>query len=1085
MTTLSGAILASALCLGVSAPAGGQLRTLELGAAGDYLGWSSMLPAADSESETRVGFRSQWTLGATLSAWFGHAVGIRANAMYARTSLIRSDDPFYESRPAEAFIDRDVRVLSASGDLVVRPLGAKPRRLLFLIPVVPYLALGAGVTWIDPIPGESCTDSPDSFCGTIFNADTSAYFLERGTVPTGLVAFGLEVPLHRNLGLRAEVGDRVMRSPLSRISTNGNGDPVRGDRVERIVHGAYARFGVRLFPGMYRPSPPSLTPASPVAVAPVTPVEPPRAPPEVSAPVGARIMAPDTASRPVAESASREKPDSVMTLLDVGARVDTIAPETVWATAAGAVQTGAAATTTAAAGSDGHYDVVLDVPNVSVDEITLEVNNLHAHVSLDAKVAKLVSLNVGADAGIDRVFLGIRGVQAEAYLKVDLDNVTKIVDRVLTTIDRNPEIISGLLSTLETTVETVGNVANTALQPGGVVSQVVETVGDVANTALQPGGVVSQAVQTVGDVATTALQPGGVVSQVVETVGDVATTTLQPGGVASQLVGTVGGTLQNLTTQGGLLSAEGLNALGQTVARTVDGTGRILERTLDRTGTLVGEQVLGNVLQLPILGQALGPTGQLLRTVQDVSGALIEVTLDAAGNVLGTRVLQQAGAAAVPLLNAPSPAPVPASGVTPPAVTPAAMTPAVTPAAVTPTALTPSAPVPMAPAQLSDAVEQGTKLLLVAVGVRPDGNIVQRVVDPAGTLFERLIDPISGQVLSKTPIGNILKLGLVNQRVDSIGNIVRVVQDVSGGLVELTMSQAGVLTRMRVVKLGSAILSAVTQPITSALGAANQLVNNSSAGSVLTSPPEEDAEEAPAPVSDSLPTLLLGQFLNERGRLVQRFVDVRGNITERYLNAAGQLIVKKRASNARRLPPLREYSTATGEFVRVVRDDLGALLELTFGRDGKLGQVRILARDPAAASQPVPRQTTTTARPPAVPPVTPVTPVTPLAAAAAPAPFAGPVAGVVLVIAQTANAAGQVVQRIVDTGGKIVERTIDASGNAIAQREVGSLLQLRLVSQIPQGDGRLLLIARDVTGTLLEITLGTDRRVQTVRKIAG
>ena len=163
-------------------------------------------------------------------------------------------------------------------------------------------------------------------------------------------------------------------------------------------------------------------------------------------------------------------------------------------------------------GTDGVYDVVLDVPNVSIEEIVLQVDGVRAHVSLDARVAKLVQLSVGADVGIERVHLGIRGVQAEAHLRVDLDNVATIVDRVLTTIDRNPEIVAGLLKTLETTVATVGSVANTALQPGGVVSDAVRTVGGVATTALQPGGVVSEALQTVGGVANTALQPGGVVS---------------------------------------------------------------------------------------------------------------------------------------------------------------------------------------------------------------------------------------------------------------------------------------------------------------------------------------------------------------------------------------------------------------------------------------------------------------------------------------------------------------------------------------------------------------------------------------------
>ena len=1124
MTTLSGAVLASALLLSFSANASAQLRRIELGAAADYLGWSSMVPSAVGEGrDDRIAFGTHWALGGTLSAWLGRWVALRANATYAKSSLVHSEDPFHEPQPREVFLDRDVRLLSASGELVFRPLGPRSRRLLFLLPVVPYVAIGAGATWIDPLFGQSCDESAGQLCGTVFTSDTGAYVLDRRTVPTGLVAFGLDVPMHRFLGLRAELGNRVMRSPLSHVSFDSNGDPVRGERVDRVVHGPYARLGVRLFPGTDR----TATRPPPDPVQPVTPVVPigvpADAPPQPSAPLEAKPLTPDPTARPVAPVLTRNEPageESVITLLDIGARVDTIPPEVVWTTSAGAVAGGAEATAAAATnGSNGHYDVVLDVPNVSVDEITLEVNNIHAHVSLDAKVAKLVSLNVGADAAIDRVFLGIRGVQAEAYLKVDLDNVTKIVDRVLTTIDRNPEIISGLLQTLETTVTTVGSVANTALQPGGVVSQVVETVGDVANTALQPGGVVSQVVETVGDVANTALQPGGVVSQVVETVGDVATTTLQPGGVASQLVGAVGGTLQNLTAEGGLLSAQGINALGQTISRTVDGTGRILERTLDQTGTLIGEQVLGNVLQLPILGQGMTATGQIVRTVQDLTGAIIEVTLDAANNVLGTRVLQQG--------------------------LPLGLTQAAAPAANVISVSGPPAPAPTPNWGLIDEVQepqgtqaqgtqaQGTQLLLVAIGVQPDGNIIQRVVDPAGTLVERVINPISGQVLSKTPIGEVLRLGLVRQAVDSAGNMLRVVQDVSGGLVELTLNQ-GILTRMRVVKLGSAIVSGLVPneppsrspvpvatnsgvpvatnsgvPVATNAGvpvATNSgvpvamssgvpvitsspgpVATNSPVGTLIAPLPDDDIEKAAPAAVDSVPTLLLGQFLNERGRLVQRFVDVKGNITERYLNAAGQLVVNKRAANARRLPVLREYSTSAGHFVRVVRDELGALLELTFRQDGKLAQVRVLARQPPGAAPAVAR-TASAARSNGVSPVTPVTPVTPLMSTPTSQQTAGltaPAAGIIVVIAQTVNAVGQTVQRVVDASGKIVERTLDAAGNTIAQRDAGSLLQLRVMSQIPQGDGRLLLIARDVTGTLLEVVLGTDRRVVSVRRIGA
>lgn len=89
-------------------------------------------------------------------------------------------------------------------------------------------------------------------------------------------------------------------------------------------------------------------------------------------------------------------------------------------------------------------DVLLDVPVVKVDRIDFELNDLRARVSLQAEVLDLVKLNVGVDAYLGRVKLVIEGVEAQVLLKVRLDNVTRILDRVLTTIDRNPEIIQSL-----------------------------------------------------------------------------------------------------------------------------------------------------------------------------------------------------------------------------------------------------------------------------------------------------------------------------------------------------------------------------------------------------------------------------------------------------------------------------------------------------------------------------------------------------------------------------------------------------------------------------------------------------------------
>jgi hypothetical protein len=90
-------------------------------------------------------------------------------------------------------------------------------------------------------------------------------------------------------------------------------------------------------------------------------------------------------------------------------------------------------------------DVLLDVPQLRVEEIILEVEDLRAHVSLQADVLSLLRLSVGADVQLAGVHLEIKGVEAQALLKVRLDTVAGIINRVLATIDRNPEIIDKIV----------------------------------------------------------------------------------------------------------------------------------------------------------------------------------------------------------------------------------------------------------------------------------------------------------------------------------------------------------------------------------------------------------------------------------------------------------------------------------------------------------------------------------------------------------------------------------------------------------------------------------------------------------------
>ena len=110
-------------------------------------------------------------------------------------------------------------------------------------------------------------------------------------------------------------------------------------------------------------------------------------------------------------------------------------------------------------------DVLLDVSELEVDRISLEVENLRAHVSVLAELANLVSLSVGANARLDRVKLEIEGVRAKVLLKVRLEHVRAILEKALDTVAQVPEILERLGQTLDELLEgRLGDVRDTLEQ---------------------------------------------------------------------------------------------------------------------------------------------------------------------------------------------------------------------------------------------------------------------------------------------------------------------------------------------------------------------------------------------------------------------------------------------------------------------------------------------------------------------------------------------------------------------------------------------------------------------------------------------
>jgi hypothetical protein len=91
-------------------------------------------------------------------------------------------------------------------------------------------------------------------------------------------------------------------------------------------------------------------------------------------------------------------------------------------------------------------DVLLEVPRLAVDSLTLNVSDLRAHLSLDANAMNVVQLTAGLDLTSTKVHLGMTGISAQTYFYTRLENVTRIVDRVIRTVDRNPAVFNQVMA---------------------------------------------------------------------------------------------------------------------------------------------------------------------------------------------------------------------------------------------------------------------------------------------------------------------------------------------------------------------------------------------------------------------------------------------------------------------------------------------------------------------------------------------------------------------------------------------------------------------------------------------------------------
>ena len=105
-------------------------------------------------------------------------------------------------------------------------------------------------------------------------------------------------------------------------------------------------------------------------------------------------------------------------------------------------------------------DVEIHVPELDIDRLELTLENLVAHVDVDATIGRpgneFLNISIGVNARIDSAQIVLEDVQAEAHVIAYLDDVRIIALRALEVLDHHPEILTGLVDVPIPKTEPVG-----------------------------------------------------------------------------------------------------------------------------------------------------------------------------------------------------------------------------------------------------------------------------------------------------------------------------------------------------------------------------------------------------------------------------------------------------------------------------------------------------------------------------------------------------------------------------------------------------------------------------------------------------
>src|SRR5215211_6473401 len=94
-------------------------------------------------------------------------------------------------------------------------------------------------------------------------------------------------------------------------------------------------------------------------------------------------------------------------------------------------------------------DVEIHVPELDIDRLEITLENLNAHVDVDATIGRpgheFLNISIGVNARLDSAQIVLEDVQAEAHVIAFLDDVRVIALRALEVLDHHPEILTGVV----------------------------------------------------------------------------------------------------------------------------------------------------------------------------------------------------------------------------------------------------------------------------------------------------------------------------------------------------------------------------------------------------------------------------------------------------------------------------------------------------------------------------------------------------------------------------------------------------------------------------------------------------------------